>query len=206
MPVLPNSREDVLALLRGEKVARVSCFSGLISVTADGLHELGYAFSDVHHDPIKLAAAAASTPRLTGFESAVLPLDLCVEPSVGRGRGFSRTGRSSRISHRQWAGGPTRWVILRSNVPADLSQAGRVPMVLAALRELKNQIGATTAIGAMIPGPFTLLTWIMPPGSVYTELMHPPANLVGCIERVDELVDRGGGLVSRGGRGLHHGA
>jgi [methyl-Co(III) methanol-specific corrinoid protein]:coenzyme M methyltransferase len=82
LPDISNSRDDVLALLRGERCGRVPCFSGLISVTADGLRELGYAFSEVHHDSIKLAAAAASTPRLTGFESAVLPLDLCVEAEV----------------------------------------------------------------------------------------------------------------------------
>lgn len=82
MPNSTNSRDDVLALLRGERPHRVPCFSGLISVTADGLRELGFAFSEVHHDPMKLAAAAASTPRLTGFESAVLPLDLCVEAEV----------------------------------------------------------------------------------------------------------------------------
>ncbi len=64
MPELSNSREEVLALLRGKRPNRIPCFSGLISVTADGLHELGYTFSEVHHDPIKLAAAAASTPRL----------------------------------------------------------------------------------------------------------------------------------------------
>jgi hypothetical protein len=31
-----NSRDDVLALLRGERRDRVPCFSGLISVTAGG--------------------------------------------------------------------------------------------------------------------------------------------------------------------------
>ncbi len=185
---LSNSRDEVLALLRGEKVARVPCFSGLISVTADGLRELGYTFSEVHHDPIKLAAAAASTPRLTGFESAVLPLDLCVEAEV----------LGAELDFRDQVSQPEYPLVkrpvansigdLRLKVPADLSQAGRMPIVLAALRELKDQIGATTAIGAMIPGPFTLLTWIMPPGSVYTELMHPPENLAGVLNTLTELL------------------
>ncbi|MBP7687071.1 MAG: hypothetical protein KA765_04160 [Thermoflexales bacterium] len=188
MPNSTNSREDVLALLRGERLHRVPCFSGLISVTADGLADLGYAFSDVHHDPSKLAAAAASTPRLTGFESAVLPLDLCVEAEV-LGAGVDFRAQAARPEY-PIVNGPVAHSIadLRLNVPADLSHAGRVPIVLAALRELKDQIGATTAIGAMIPGPFTLLTWIMPPGSVYTELMHPPANLVAVLNALTELL------------------
>ena len=183
-----SSRDAVLALLRGEKVARVPCFSGLISVTADGLRELGYTFSEVHHDPIKLAAAAPCTPRLTGFESAVLPLDLCVEAEVlGAGVDFRKQAARPDypIVKRPVANSIAD---LRLNVPADLSQAGRVPIVLAALRQLKDQIGSTTAIGAMVPGPFTLLTWIMPPGSVYTELMHPPANLVGVLNELTELL------------------
>ncbi len=188
MPDLSSSRDDVLALLRGEKVARVPCFSGLISVTADGLRELGYAFSEVHHDPIKLAAAAASTPRLTGFESAVLPLDLCVEAEL----------LGAEIDFRDQATQPEYPIVQRPvansigdlhlNVPADLSQAGRLPIILSALRELKAQIGATVAIGAVVPGPFTLLTWIMPPGSVYTELMHPPANLAAVLNALTELL------------------
>ena len=77
---------------------------------------------------------------------------------------------------------------LRLNVPANLSQAGRLPIVLRALRELKDQVGQTVAIGAVVPGPFTLLTWIMPPGTVYTELMHPPANLVSVLNELTEML------------------
>ncbi|MBI5563316.1 MAG: methyltransferase [Chloroflexi bacterium] len=188
MPDLSNSRDDVLALLHGERRERVPCFSGLISVTSDGLRELGYAFSEVHHDPIKLAAAAASTPRLSGLESAVLPLDLCVEAEVlGANVDFrsSAPGAEYPIVNRPVAASSAD---LRLNVPADLSQAGRLPIVLQALRELKDQIGQTVAIGAVVPGPFTLLTWIMPPGSVYTELMHPPANLVAVLDELTELL------------------
>lgn len=188
MPNSTNSRDDVLALLRGERPHRVPCFSGLISVTADGLRELGFAFSEVHHDPMKLAAAAASTPRLTGFESAVLPLDLCVEAEV----------LGAEVDFRAGAARPEYPIVrrpvassiadLRPNVPADLSRVGRLPIVLSALRELKDQIGSTVAVGAVVPGPFTLLTWLMPPGSVYTELMHPPENLAAVLNDLAELL------------------
>ena len=188
MPDLSNSRDDILALLRGKRRGRVPCFSGLISVTADGLRELGYAFSEVHHDSVKLAAAAASTPRLTGFESAVLPLDLCVEAEVlGANVDFRSSAPRAEypIVNRPVAASIAD---LRLNVPADLSQAGRLPIVLQALRMLQDQIGQTVVIGAVVPGPFTLLTWFMPPGSVYTELMHPPANLVKVLDELTEML------------------
>jgi MtaA/CmuA family methyltransferase len=188
MSDLSNSHDEVLALLRGERCNRTPCFSGLISITAEGLHALGYHFSDVHHDPIKLAAAAAGTPRLCGLESAVLPLDLCVEAEVlGAGLDFrSGTVRPEYpIVVRPVAASIGD---LRLNVPADLSQAGRLPIVLQALRLLKDQVGQTLAIGACVPGPFTLLTWIIPPGAIYTELLHPPANLSDVLNDLTAMV------------------
>ena len=36
-------------------------------------------FHETHRDAAKMARAAASTYRVSGFGSAVVPLDLCVE-------------------------------------------------------------------------------------------------------------------------------
>ncbi len=185
MPDLLDSRDDVLALLRGERCKRTPCFSGLISVTPDGLHELGYTFSEVHHDPIKLAAAAASTSRLSGLESAVLPLDLCVEAEVlGAGVDFRSDAPRPEypIVNRPVANSIGD---LRLNVPVDLAQAGRLPIVLRALHELKDQIGQTVAIGAVVPGPFTLLTWIMPPGVSLHRTDASVREFSFSVERVD---------------------
>src|SRR5689334_13714711 len=70
-------REEILSLLSGQKIDTVPAFSGLIHITAEGLKSEGLEFHDVHHDPQKMAKAAASTFRLTGMPSAALPLDLC---------------------------------------------------------------------------------------------------------------------------------
>ena len=74
-----NSRAEVLALLAGQRGRRIPCFSGLISLTTPGLEAAGLRLPEVHHDPERMAAAAASTYRLCGFESAVAPFDVCVE-------------------------------------------------------------------------------------------------------------------------------
>ena len=72
-------REKILGLLSGKKIDTQPAFSGLIHVTAEGLQSEGLIFHETHKDAQKMAKAAASTFKLSGFPSAVLPLDMYVE-------------------------------------------------------------------------------------------------------------------------------
>ena len=74
-----NSRERVMKMFKGEEVDRVPCFSGMGNVTEEGIKRLGYRFADIHLDAKLMADTAATTFKLFGFESAVVPVDLCVE-------------------------------------------------------------------------------------------------------------------------------
>ncbi len=74
-----QQRSNLFALLNGQKLDNTSIFSGLISVTVPGLESEGLQFHETHRDAAKMARAAASTYRVSGFGSAVVPLDLCVE-------------------------------------------------------------------------------------------------------------------------------
>ncbi len=58
------SRQRILDLLNGERGNRAPCFSGLINITAPGLEAAGLRFHEIHTDPAKMAAAAASTRRV----------------------------------------------------------------------------------------------------------------------------------------------
>src|SRR3990172_454587 len=72
-------RQEILTLSSGQKIDNVPAFSGLIHITAQGLESEGLAFPEIHRDAEKMARAAASTFKLTGFPSAVAPLDMVVE-------------------------------------------------------------------------------------------------------------------------------
>ena len=72
-------REKILDLLSGKKIDSQPAFSGLIHVTAEGLQSEGLIFHETHKDAQKMAKAAASTFKLSGLPSAVLPLDMYVE-------------------------------------------------------------------------------------------------------------------------------
>ena len=72
-------RSEILDLLSGKKIGSQPAFSGLIHVTAEGLSSEGLVFHETHNDANKMAKAAASTFKLSGLPSAVVPLDLYVE-------------------------------------------------------------------------------------------------------------------------------
>ena len=91
-----NPREEILALFSGQRPKRSPCFSGLISMTSAGLENAGLHLHDAHADAVKMSRAAASTFKLTGIPSAVVPLDLCVEAgSLGAEIDFRANSRST---------------------------------------------------------------------------------------------------------------
>jgi [methyl-Co(III) methanol-specific corrinoid protein]:coenzyme M methyltransferase len=104
-----------------------------------------------------MASAAASTYEVCGFESAVVPFDLCVEAeALGCGVDFQT---DIELFMPPVVAFPLS--DLPRTVPEDVARAGRIPMIADALRRLKAGIGRHIAIGAWIPGPFTLAWQIM---------------------------------------------
>jgi [methyl-Co(III) methanol-specific corrinoid protein]:coenzyme M methyltransferase len=176
-----GSRRAILELLDGRRPARAPAFSGLISVTLQGLQPLGLALSDIHHGAGRLAQAAATTPKLTGLESAVLPCDLCVEAEAlgatvdfllgdepGLPRLIEPVANASR-DFRVAPGGP-------------VTNRGRLPIVGEALRRLRAEVGEDTAIAAFIPGPLTLAMHVVDIGPLLLEVAETP-------HEVGELLD-----------------
>ncbi len=151
---MPPSRDDTLAVLHGRSIPRIPVFSGLPSLTASGLEAAGIRYSEAHTNAAKMAAAAASTFELCGFESAVVPFDLCVEAEALGCHVDFQTDLDIFMPPvvdvpLAWEGGQVRF-------SEERSRAGRIPLVADAIRRLKKGVGREIAIGAWVPGPFTL--------------------------------------------------
>lgn len=147
---MPNSHDEILALLRGARPDRLPVFGVLPSLTASGLKRAGVKYSDAHTDARKMADAAASTFEMFGWESAVVPFDICVEAeALGCKIDFQTDGE---IFLAPTVVSP----IANYQLPRDLSRAGRIPLVADAIGRLKQTVGRDVAVGAWIPGPFTL--------------------------------------------------
>ena len=183
-----NAREAVLNVLRGRKSDHVPNFSGMGSITVHGIQQLGYTFNEIHVDARKMADAAASTYRLFGFESAIVPFDMgVVAQSLGATVKYYDKADQGQIIYPTM----TRKLVERSTVvvpdglseadaktfvmkeierqitemeltvPADLAAAGRIPIVLEAVRILKRELGDAVAVGAWTLGPFTELGQVL---------------------------------------------
>ena len=150
-----TSRDRVMKLFNKEDVDHVPCFSGMGNVTVEGLKKEGIRFADAHEDPKKMAAVAATTYSLYGFESAVVPFDLGIEAeALGCEMNFYKESKAPILY-------PTVKTKLAGfetpvEVPDDLVDRGRVPVVIAAIKILKEEVGDEIAIGSYLLGPFTL--------------------------------------------------
>jgi [methyl-Co(III) methanol-specific corrinoid protein]:coenzyme M methyltransferase len=180
-----SSRVEILSLLNGEKpaapLAFPLAFSGLIHVTEEGLAHEGLALHEAHHDPQKMARAAASTFRLTGMPSVTLPLDLC-SPAEALGAGltfyegeaqfpqvkkvlFQSTKEIGELESRDW-------------------KRGRIEWICDAIRLVKKEIGDRAVISGLIPGPYTLLIYICKAQNLFGEMKSEPETVHAALLRL----------------------
>src|SRR3989304_2425662 len=75
-----TSKERVLGLLSRKKIDRIPCFSGMGNIPTTGMKKRGVKrFAEVHQDAKIMSSVAATTPKLFGYDCAVVPFDLCIE-------------------------------------------------------------------------------------------------------------------------------
>ncbi|UCG79432.1 MAG: MtaA/CmuA family methyltransferase [Nitrospirota bacterium] len=156
-----SSKDRVTRLFKKEETDRVPCFSGMGNVTTTGLDELGYKFAQVHLDAKQMAETAVTTPKLFGFDSCVLPFDLCVEAEA-LGAVINTYPHSEDLLY------PTiKEKVIKNedemeiSVPEDLVGRGRVPLMHEAIGIAKKEAGGEIPVGSYVLGPFTLAGQIM---------------------------------------------
>ena len=156
-----NARERVLKMFAGEAVDRPPCFSGMGNVTTEGLKSIGAKFAASHLDAKLMAASAASSFKLYGFESGVVPFDLCIEAEAlgceinvyAHSEDLLYPTIKKKLIHNEGE--------LDISIPQGLTGRGRIPLMVEAIRLIKKDIGAEAAIGTYVLGPFTLAGQIM---------------------------------------------
>lgn len=168
-------REEILSLLSGQRIDKVPAFSGLIHITAEGLAGEGLSLHRVHHDAGQMAKAAASTFRLTGMPSAALPLDLCAPAeALGATLKYYENSEDQFPQPAKPLFASTKYLSQAYFQNSAILQAGRIPLICEALRILKSEIGDAAVIGGVIPGPYTLLLYLVEPGALFAEMKREP--------------------------------
>jgi MtaA/CmuA family methyltransferase len=181
-----NQREEILSLFTGQRLAQIPCFSGLIHITVAGLNSVGLKLHEIHTDAGRMARGASSTYRLTGFGSAAVPFDLCVEAeALGAEVDFRAVSASLEF--------PRLVKPLFDNCEkVDIGHAkeGRVPLICEAIRLLTEDIGKEIMVGAWVPGPYTLLSILIKPETLMLDLKRDPASVHAALDAMAELVTR----------------
>jgi [methyl-Co(III) methanol-specific corrinoid protein]:coenzyme M methyltransferase len=187
---MPNLRDDILALLNGRHIERPPCFSGLIHVTSAGLESEGLVFHEVYQDARKMAKAAASAYKLTGFPSAVVPLDLYVEAeALGTEIDFRENRRYEFPSIKKALFKSAKEIAVEG---MEIVDRGRVSLVCNAIRMLREDIGDQAVIGAWLPGPFTLMTLLVEPAVLFVEMKRQPETVHNSLEQLSALLSQVG--------------
>ena len=170
-----NDRQEILDLLFGKKISSKPSFSGLIHITAEGLEHEGLVFHEIHKDAKKMAKAAASTFRLTGMPSAALPLDLCAPAeALGAELNFYEQGEYRFPQPARPLFASTKYLNSAYLQSTDFVNKGRIQIICEAIQLLKKDIGDEAVISGIIPGPYTLLLYLIEPGGLFAEMKREP--------------------------------
>lgn len=168
-------RDQILSLLAGQKIETTPAFSGLIHITAEGLAQEGLSLQESHHDAQKMAKAAASTYRLSGMPSAALPLDLCSPAeALGATLNYYEKDESRFPQPAKPLFASTKHLTQSYFQNEDFLNKGRLPIICEAIRRLKADIGDEVVISGIIPGPYTMLLYLVEPGGLFTEMKREP--------------------------------
>ena len=166
-------REQILDLLSGKKIDSQPAFSGLIHVTAEGLNSEGLVFHETHNDANKMAKAAASTFKLSGLPSAVVPLDMYVEAEALGAEINFRADREFEFPQVKRAGlfGSVKEITKET---IRVLNKGRINLVCDAIKLLREDVGNDVVVGGMIPGPYTLLLLVADVKNMFIEMKKEP--------------------------------
>ncbi|HET9909058.1 MAG TPA: uroporphyrinogen decarboxylase family protein [Anaerolineales bacterium] len=170
-----SQREDILGLLSGNTRTNQPVFSGLIHITTEGLEGDGLVLHEVHKDAKRMARAAASTFRLTGMPSAALPLDLCAPAeALGSTLHYYEQEKDQFPQPAKPLFASTKYLNSAYFENADFVNKGRIPLICDAIRLLKEEVGGEVVISGIIPGPYTLLLYLIEPGGLFAEMKREP--------------------------------
>lgn len=145
-----------MTILNGNKakVDRLPAINSVGTYTTHAMNVFDAHWPDAHRHPQKMAHLAAGLHKLAGLENITLPFELTVEAEIF---GAPLQFFENEI---KW---PTVRKFIASEVsdltfPEDVSTAGRVPIVINAIKTLNREFEGQIPIIAYLNGPFTSIS------------------------------------------------
>jgi len=146
-----SPRERVQKFFKKEPIDTMPVFSGMGMVTVQAIQQMGIRFAEVHGSPDYLADSASISADIFGFDSVVVPYDMCTIPEA-MGRGCTTYAQAEGILYPTV---PTKWESLdQVNIDPNYVTKARMEVVEKAFDKLLK--ADKYAVGAWVLGPFTL--------------------------------------------------
>ena len=145
--------ERMMAVLSGRKseIDRLPAMNSVCTYTVYAMKAFNAYWPDSHRDPEKMARLAAGLHKLAGLDNTTLPFELTFEAEI-----FG--------APLQFFEGKIKWPSVKRFIahdvsdlqfPKNVSTAGRVPVVIKAIKILKKEFEGRAPIIAYINCPFT---------------------------------------------------
>ncbi len=151
-----TSYDIVMALLNNRKseIERVPCVNSVGVSTIDFMKIYDSYWPDAHKDPTKMAKLGSAAHRLCGLDMVSVPFCMTIEAEI---LGATIDFHDSTI----------KWPSVKDfpakdpadlKYPKDISEAGRIPVVLEAIKVLKREFEGEVPVNAYIVPPFTSIS------------------------------------------------
>ena len=139
---------------RPREADRVPCVNTTSTATIAFMEAYDAHWAEAHHDPGKMARLGSAAHRLCGLDNVSVPFCMTVEAEV----------LGSAID---FHGGSVRWPSVKEfkiekpsdlKVPENVAEAARVPVVVEAIRLLREEFGGEVPVNAYMAPPFTSIS------------------------------------------------
>ena len=151
-----SSYDRFMAVMNGKPgdIDRIPCVNTTSVATIGFMETYNAYWPSAHHDPAKMARLGSAAHRLCGLDNVSVPFCMTVEAEV----------LGSVIDFHE---GSVRWPSIREfqitepsdlKIPEGVSETGRVPVVVEAIRQLKEEFEGVVPVNAYMAPPFTSIS------------------------------------------------
>jgi [methyl-Co(III) methanol-specific corrinoid protein]:coenzyme M methyltransferase len=154
--MVATSYDRVMGVLNGKPgdIDRTPCVNTTSIATIDFMKTFDAVWPAAHHDASKMAKLGSAAQRLCSLDNVSVPFCMTVEAEVF----------GSVINFHEDS---VRWPSINEfkitepsevKIPEDVSEAGRIPVIVEAIHLLKEEFDATVPVNAYMAPPFTSIS------------------------------------------------
>jgi [methyl-Co(III) methanol-specific corrinoid protein]:coenzyme M methyltransferase len=151
-----TSYERLMSVLSGKKdeTEGILCMNSTSVATMEFMKAYDAYWPSAHKDPVKMAKLGSAAHRLGGLDNVSIPFCMTVEAEVLGAPVLFHEGAIKWPSIQGFIAKDTSDL----RIPQDVSKAGRVPVVLEAIRLLKKEFDSKVPVNVYIVPPFTSIS------------------------------------------------